>query len=254
MPTQTITKANQVDAEYAGEYERLAKDHWWWQSRSRFVFDLIESLTLPGSIDGDARILDIGCGGGWSFELWERFGEVYGVELDPTLVARAGKFQPRIHCGPFDREFQPESKFSLIVMLDVLEHLPDPEVALAYALELLRPGGKIVITVPAMPSLWTSHDDLNHHYVRYTKRSLQSLGDSCGMEIEKLDYLFHWTTLAKAIVRMKEALVETEPQSPSIPGPYINAFFRNLCLAEQRMFRYWTPPLGTSLVCVGSVK
>ena len=140
------------------------------------------------------------------------------------------------------------------MILDVLEHLPDPEVALAHALELLRPGGKIVITVPAMPSLWTSHDDLNHHFIRYTKRSLQDLGHTCGMQIDRLDYLFHWTAFAKVIVRMKESLFDNEPRSPTVPSPYINAFFRNFCFAEQRIFRNWTPPWGTSLVCIGNAK
>ena len=44
-----IAEEYQVDADYASEYERLAKDHWWWQSRSRFIVNLIESLELPST-------------------------------------------------------------------------------------------------------------------------------------------------------------------------------------------------------------
>lgn len=162
-----------MDADYANAYELLYRNHWWWQARAKFVLELIETLRLPQN----ARLLDIGCGGGWAFDEWERFGEVSGVELDPTLVARSGRYQSQIYCGPFDRNYRPSKPFSLIVMLDVLEHLKEPEEALTYALELLEPGGKVLITVPSMPSVWTSHDDLNHHFVRYTKSSFRQLLD-----------------------------------------------------------------------------
>ncbi len=239
--------AKLVDAEYAADYERLALDHWWWQARSEFVVNLIDSLELPAG----ASILDIGCGGGWSFDAWNRYGTVHGVELDPLLVARAGDHRSRIHTGPFDRTYRPERRFSLIVMLDVLEHLEKPDEALGYAMELLEPGGRILITVPSMPSVWTSHDDLNHHFVRYTRRSFRALAESTGFQIEQLDYFFHWTTFVKLMFRLKEACIRTAPRSPTIPSPKVNAFFREFSIAEQRFLGKWKIPFGTSLVCLG---
>lgn len=237
-----------MDAEYANDYELLYRNHWWWQARSRFVRELIESLSLPTN----ARLLDIGCGGGWAFEDWERFGEVSGVELDETLVARSGKYRSQIYCGPFDRQYRPSKPFSLIVMLDVLEHLSEPEAALIYALELLEPGGKILVTVPSMPCVWTSHDDLNHHFVRYTKTSFQHLSNSSGFHIERMDYFFYWTTFVKLLFRCKETFIQSPPRSPTVPGPQMNALFRQLCFLEQRLFARHKLPFGTSLVCVGS--
>ncbi len=240
--------AKHVDAEYASNYERLAKEHWWWQARSAFVLDIIDSLPLGP----DANLLDIGCGGGWSFASWEKYGQVHGVELDESLVARAGKYQSRIHCGPFDRTYRPGTRFSLILMLDVLEHLAEPDAALDYALELLEPGGKILITVPALPCVWTSHDDLNHHFVRYTRRTFKQLADRCGLAVDRLEYFFYWTTFVKLLFRIKEGLTSSEPRSPSIPSPTMNAFFRRACLTEQQVFARVKLPFGTSLVCVGS--
>lgn len=203
-------------------------------------------------LPADARLLDIGCGGGWSFDQWEKYGEVSGVELDASLVALSGKHESQIYCGPFDRKYAPAKRFSLIVMLDVLEHLEEPEEALSYAIELLEPGGKVLITVPSMPIAWTSHDDLNHHFIRYTKRGFTELADASGLQIERLDYFFHWTTFVKLLFRLKESIVPAPPRSPTIPGPRWNAFFRGVCLTEQRLFSRHRLPFGTSLVCVGS--
>ena len=237
-----------MDADYANDYELLYRNHWWWQARAKFVLELIESLHLPNN----ARLLDIGCGGGWAFEDWERFGEVSGVELDASLVARGGKYQSQIYCGPFDRNYRPSTPFSLIVMLDVLEHLKEPEEALTYALELLEPGGKVLITVPSMPSVWTSHDDLNHHFIRYTKSSFKQLPRSSGLHILRLDYFFYWTTLVKLLFRCKETLIHSPPRSPTMPGPRMNSLFRQLCIAEQRLFAKQKLPFGTSLICIGT--
>lgn len=65
--------------------------------------------------------------------------------------------------------------YSLILMLDVLEHLEDPVGALQHAVDLLTPEGTLLITVPAFMALWTNHDVLNHHLTRYTKRSFSNV-------------------------------------------------------------------------------
>ena len=67
--------------------------------------------------------------------------------------------------------FDPDEPFDTILMLDVLEHVPNPEQMLGSAKRVLAPDGRIVITVPAFECLWTSHDDLNHHLRRYTAQN-----------------------------------------------------------------------------------
>jgi SAM-dependent methyltransferase len=237
-----------LDPHYAAQYKKLHEEHWWWQARAVHVLRVVRSLKLQPP----STILDIGCGGGWAFDQWERFGDVYGVELDPTLVAMAGRHEARIHLGPFDSTYQPERKFSLIVMLDVLEHLERPGEALTHALELLQPDGHILITVPAMPSAWTSHDELNHHFVRFTAKSFGRLARDCEMKIDRLEYFFQWTTLVKWGIRIKESVFGATPQSPRIPHPIVNRFLRAVCSLEQHTITQLKPPLGTSLLCLGT--
>ncbi len=81
--------------------------------------------------------------------------------------------------------FRPGKRYSLITMLDVLEHLERPIGALRHALELLTPDGLMVITVPALMALWTNHDVMNHHLTRYTKRSFRQVAHRAGFDIQR---------------------------------------------------------------------
>ena len=116
-----------------------------------------------------------------------------GVEVCGELISRDNPWRDRIHVGPFDESFEPRGHFSLILMLDVLEHLTDPCAALQHVSRLLAPDGLVLIHVPAFQSLWTSHDELNHHYTRYSKRSLQEVLREASLWAESLQYTFYWT-------------------------------------------------------------
>jgi SAM-dependent methyltransferase len=121
-------------------------------------------------------------------------------------------------------------------MLDVLEHLPDPAAALEHARSLLNPGGRLLITVPALNVLWTTHDDVNHHYIRYDRRSFRLLARNAGVELLSLRYFFHWTCPVKLLIRLKEALWKTRPAPPRVPQKLVNQLCLALSCAEQRFF------------------
>ena len=136
---------------------------------------IVDRLRQMGPARQRKRILDIGCGDGLFFDRLAEFGEVEGVEPSVDLVSPHNPHRNRIYVCPFDDSFQPGKQYSLITMLDVLEHLENPIGALRHALELLAPDGCMVITVPALMALWTNHDVLNHHLTRFTKRSFAKL-------------------------------------------------------------------------------
>lgn len=237
-----------MDVNYAEYYEKLHRNHWWWQARAKLVGQWLDALDLPEN----GKVLDIGCGGDWAFDRWSRYGDVWGVEKSPAIVQAARARSQQIYYGPFDRNYKPAHRFTLILMLDVLEHIEEPHAAIEYASELLEANGRILITVPAMPSLWTSHDDLNHHFVRYTKSRLESVITASAIQIDYLQYFFHWTTAAKLLVRLKESMIATQPRNPSIPGPKLNHLLYRITLLEQKLLGRINLPFGTSLVCIGS--
>ena len=193
----------------------------------------------------------MGCGDGLFFDRLAEFGEVEGVEADPAIVNARGPHAGRIHIQPFDARFRPGKHYGVILMLDVLEHLDDPQGALRHAVDLLADDGALVVTVPAFRSLWTSHDDLNHHYTRYTKRSFRPLAAEAGLAIDQARYFFHWTCAAKLAVRVKERLWQREPRPEAVPAAVVNRALYALSMFEQQTIGRLPLPIGTSLLVVG---
>ncbi|HUZ47207.1 MAG TPA: class I SAM-dependent methyltransferase [Terriglobia bacterium] len=236
-------------ADYAEHYRDLYERHWWWRARERFILDTLRVTQPPG---GWKRILDVGCGDGLFFDQLAQFGEVEGVEPAEALVSGTGAHRSRIHIGRFDENFQPAKPFSLILFLDVLEHLPDPAGALRHALGMLAPGGAVLVTVPAFKSLWTNHDVINHHLRRYTKATFRQLAQQAGLDIRMEKYFFHWTFPAKLATRVAERALHSEPTPPAVPPRWINGLLCGLTRIEQKTWGRLTLPFGSSLMVMGS--
>jgi len=234
-----------MDTAYAAAYERLYRHHWWWRTREaillRTLADLLDEAR-PG------RILDVGCGAGLFFDALERFGHVEGIESDAELVQQSGRWRDRIRAGELDESFRPDAPFDMILMLDVLEHVNNPEQLLGLGARLLAPGGRIVITVPAFTSLWTSHDDLNHHLRRYTANQLRQTIRDTGLLVESTSYLFQSLVIPKLMVRVIERTRGGPPHVPRTPAPVVNNLLRRWFLAERRVSRWL--PFGTSVMAV----
>jgi SAM-dependent methyltransferase len=233
-----------VREDYASAYRHLYEQHFWWRAREALVLREVARLSRR---PGQERILDVGCGDGLLFEPLQRFGQVEGIEpLAPVSDDR--KHLP-IQCRPFDASFRPAEPYSLILMLDVLEHLPEPAAALRHALSLLEPAGRMLITVPAFLQLWTAHDDINQHLTRYTRRSFKALAWEAGFEVDELRYFFHWSFFAKLAVRARERVLPRPAQPERVPAAPLNRALLALSLAEQRLpLRL---PFGSSLLAIG---
>jgi 2-polyprenyl-3-methyl-5-hydroxy-6-metoxy-1,4-benzoquinol methylase len=236
-----------MDPLYGELYADLYRRHWWWRARERVVLAELTRLLPPG---GWRRALDVGCGDGLLFPaLRSLVSAVEGVEPDRTLVTSASREDGIIHVRPFDATFTPDTTFDLILFLDVLEHLEDPEGAVDHAAALLDPGGVVLVTVPAFRHLWTSHDDLNHHQTRYTRAEMTKLLSS-HLTIVEARYFFRWVHLAKLVQRGVEKIRQPRTALPSLPPPPLN----NLLYAASRIDEAalsWLPlPLGSSLLVV----
>lgn len=237
-----------MDPGYARLYRDLYQKHWWWRAREEAVVSLLRRFQPP---QGYGRILDAGCGDGLFFPRLAEFGEVEGLEPDPNTATSDGPFASRIHHGPFDDSFQPGHSFGLILMLDVLEHLADPEQAVRRVHSLLAPGGVFIATVPAFQSLWTTHDVINHHYKRYTRAELRALLANGGLRVATSRYWFQWTFPLKLAQHFAEKLFRPAPESPSVPPALINRALLILSLLEQKTVTRLNPPFGSSVMAVG---
>jgi SAM-dependent methyltransferase len=237
-----------LDESYGQVYRQLYERHWWWRSREAAILDVLKKIAPA---NGFGNILDVGCGDGLFFDELTAFGRVEGVEFSAALLSPDGPHRRQIHTAPFDERFQPGKLYGLITMLDVLEHLPDPVAALRHALSLLTTDGKLLITVPAFNLIWTTHDDLNHHRTRYTKRSFRREANQAGMRLDLMRYWYQWPFPVKLAARGWQAVMHPEPKSPKIPPPFLNRAMFRLSRIEQKLFTEFPAPFGSSLLAVG---
>jgi len=235
-------------AEYARGYRELYRTHWWWRARERLLVDVISGLTPKGVRHS---ILDVGCGDGLFFDALAPFGDVEGVESDPTVLGPRAEAH-HIHVAPFNDQFEPGRRYSLILLLDVLEHLREPAAALRRARDLLEPNGRIVITVPAFRWLWTEHDVINEHLTRYSRRTLEALVAGADLEVRSSRYFFYWTVPVKLAIGGVERIRRIPARPPAVPPAWLNRLLYVLSRGEERVLGPLDLPLGTSLLAIAS--
>jgi SAM-dependent methyltransferase len=237
-----------MDAAYAAAYADLYRRHWWWRVRERILLDRIRDLL--GDRVPHVRILDIGCGAGLFFDALAQFGHVEGIESDPIAVEQSGRWRSRIHPGDLET-FAADRAFDLILALDVVEHVWNPEIMLSRAARFLAPGGHMLITTPAFDWLWTSHDRLNHHVKRYTAAEMRALVRKAGLEPLQTRYLFQSLVVPKLLVRAKEALRPAAASVPRVPPSAVNRALQAWSRSENAIAGWL--PFGSSVMAVASV-
>jgi SAM-dependent methyltransferase len=238
-----------VKEAYSDAYRSLYERHWWWRARERAIIEVLTRLRPPAGFD---RALDVGCGDGLLFPVLRRFArDVEGVEPYAPLTMNTSELGRVIHRVPFDDRFAPDEKFSLVVMLDVLEHLDDDVAALRVARRLLAPRGILLITVPAFAALWTRHDDINEHRRRYDTASLARACSIAGLRVRSSRYFFHWLAPVKLLARRIEALSGGRPpRIPRVPPSLLNRALIALSRLEFAATRHASLPFGSSLLMV----
>jgi len=161
----------------------LDEHHWWYRGRRTIVRSEIDHLELPAG----AQVLDAGCGSGRELQDLVAYGTVYGVELDPDAAAyAASRGLGEVRVGKVEELPWDAGMFDLITCLDVLEHLPEDHRALVELRRVSKPGGWLLATVPAYPALWSLHDRANHHFRRYSRRTLREAVIGAGWELRRL--------------------------------------------------------------------
>ncbi len=236
-----------MDLAYGRQYAELYRRHWWWRARERLLLRELEARLAPGAA---GAVLDFGCGDGLFLDALRRFGEPYGIETDTRLLSPDGPWRSRIDTRPLERDPSQHGRFGLIVALDVLEHIADPQPVVAELTRRLRPGGLFVVTVPAFQQLWTAHDEMNQHVRRYTTAEASTLVASAGLEVIEARYFFVWLALLKWLVVQKERLLPGSLAPPRVPFAPINAAFHLAARAEQRLLGRGHPPFGSSALVI----
>jgi len=236
-----------MEAQYAAAYPDLYRNHWWWRVREDILLRKIRRL-LAGKIR--PRILDVGCGAGLFFEALQQIGHVEGIDSDQAAVERSGNWRSRIAVGELDDSYEADAPFDLILLLDVLEHVHNPDQPLRRAAGMLTPDGYVLVTAPAFNWLWTAHDDMNHHLTRYTANQMRRTIQGAGLVTLETGYMFQSLVIPKLLVRAREAMTLRSARVPSIPAPALNNIIQLWFRAEYSLVGWL--PFGGSLLAIAA--
>ncbi len=232
-------------AVYAIEAQ-VEADHWWFVGRRRLFANEIAKAAIPLQ----AKVLDIGSGTGSNLRLLRELGFRSIVGLDPS--ADAAHYCNMKGLGPVEqgdiRKIRfADASFDFILATDVLEHVEDDRQAVAELQRVLRPGGTILLTVPAFASLWGLQDDVSHHFRRYRLPALLGILRSAGFAPQRWYYfnylLFVPIWAARRLMRLLRMKLESENQLNSgIVNAILSAVF-HFDIATAPIIR---PPFGVS--------
>ena len=228
----------------------------WFNYRNHFIVEAVKQFPPAGPI------ADIGAGNGYvSLGLARAGFPALVVEPGPAGAknAKSRGLDPVVCATLADAGFLPET-LAAVGLFDVVEHIADEGGFLEATRELLTPGGRLYLTVPAFPALWSSEDDLVGHHRRYTTRSLTDCLHANGFTVDYATYLFAPLALPLFLLRtlpsrlgrrptLDPARTAAELKPP--PGLAVRAISLLLDREVARIQRRRSIPIGTSCLVVG---
>jgi SAM-dependent methyltransferase len=160
--------------------------HFWFAARNAIILRAIRRTLGPLS---GQRLLDVGCGTGFVLRALEQAGaDAWGIDMHVAALRHARrKVGGTLVWSPAERlPFLDD--FDVVSLFDVIEHATDDVGLLKEARRVLRPGGSVIVTVPAGPQLWTAYDDVIGHKRRYTRAQLRAVLSASGLSPLTVDY------------------------------------------------------------------
>jgi SAM-dependent methyltransferase len=171
-------------------------------------------------------------------------------ELDPAALERLrARFagDSRVAVETIDLLEAPQREHSAFVALNVLEHIENDRRALRGAASLVRPGGRVIVFVPAFPFAAGKFDREIGHHRRYTKSTLKAAYEESGLTMEKIRYV---NAPGLPAWYLSGLLLGGEPRG----GVLLSLWDRGVVPVTRRVERLLPPPFGQSVLAVGRTR
>jgi SAM-dependent methyltransferase len=241
-----------MEKNFAAQYSDLEEWHWWFLGRRK----ILESVLHQELAASESRaIISVGCGPieglKWLVPFAGKHGKVVGLDVH-SAHGQHPPAQIDFVLGALEDVPLSDASFDLVLALDVLEHLDNDAASLGKMVSLIKPGGLLLVTVPALPSLWGGQDVVSKHRRRYTKGSLGRLFDGLSLPGYQIKYFNSLLFPLAAPIRWSRRVIglADRPRSDfdaNRPG-LINDMLAWAFGAESRFINHTSMPIGLSLM------
>ncbi|TDD98796.1 class I SAM-dependent methyltransferase [Flavobacterium cellulosilyticum] len=243
-----------MEIEYEKKYHEVERDNWWFVSRRKFLLDALKNVPK------DSIILDIGCSSGIFLKELASIGfkmeQLYGIDISEKAIENCKNNGLQNVFVMDAQNITLTEKFDIIVASDCLEHLQDDTKAIKNWCDLLQIGGVIYVFVPAFQSLWSSHDEVNMHFRRYTSTELKVILQKEKLTILKSSYWNFFLFIPLYIFRKIDAVLSGNKKKEGhiIDGAMTNIILLKLLLLENWLLKFVNFPFGVSTFCIAKKK
>lgn len=234
-------------------FNQIERTHWWWEGRRALIKQL-----LKGS--KPKKILDVGCGTGETMNFLQELypiAQIYGVDTSQKALQYAkSRGHSLVELASASKLPYKADTFDIILILDVIEHIKKDAEAVKELKRVLKRGGKLVITAPAMKLIWSDFDDKQGHVKRYTRTEFRQLAKVSGMKINFISYFNFFLAIPIITIR----ILSRSKMFSFLAGYdksfnydiafkfWTNRLLKNIFLSEISLLRFITYPFGISIV------
>jgi SAM-dependent methyltransferase len=240
-------------AEYDYLFE-LEDSLWWFVGMRRIVGNLLTEHVKQNG-DGTLKVLDAGCGTGGQLRQLEGWGQVTAFDFYPRAAAMSSSRRPgRVAVASIDAIPFQDASFDLVTALDVVCQLPMPQddAALRELARVLKPGGTLVVRVPALQMLYGSHDRTLHTFHRYTTGEMVEKMRKAGLRPVRSTYantLLFPVALVRRLLSRLTSKPPTESDVRGVPGP-LNLALKAVLYIESEILKRTSLPVGLSVIAL----
>ena len=239
-----------MDSNFESKHHEIEDSYWWFVARRDIQYQFLKDSR-------ECRILDIGCAGGHLMKMLQNrgFSDITGIDVSQNAVKKSRERGiEKVYLRDGTKTGFSNETFDVIVSGDVLEHIKDDKKALSEWKRILKKQGKLIIFVPANSFLWSRHDEVSHHFRRYSKRSLVRVIERRGFSIERISYWNLSLFFPVFFMRIANRLMKREAASGGDDLIRVNTaldyMLKGILLLENRILRHINLPMGVSLFAI----